>query len=214
MCLGAFVVAVLCGGPLYAEGTRSVEDCERSKGCIVVRKADGDPIGMFEAGESQSIEPPVPVYPDLMSEVPAPLVALGESTGCRVPTRRPKHGPPAWVFELAAHQGFIGWCRMEPEVDNSVSTGFLVSLNSDQHPWASCPSYIRLPYSEASSILVVEVRKMALAGFCEPGTDGFGHELVPADDTVTPRLVIDLGDDGAGNIILCHHGRWIMNGDD
>lgn len=210
--------AVWCASPLHAEGREAVSDCERSERCVVVRNADGDPVGFVRAGEGQSIWPPPPeavaVAPDLMSVVPAPLVALSETTGCKVPTRRPKHGPPAWVFELAEGRGFVGWCQVDAEREGSVRSGILVSLSVDRHPWSSCPSHVPLPYYGAPEVFVIESHTTTLGGFWKVGSDGSQGEPVPADDPPASHLAIDLGHGGAETVILCHRGQWIMRGYD
>jgi hypothetical protein len=94
---------------------------------------------------------------------------------------------------------------VDPEQKGSVRSGILVALNTDRHPWSSCPSHI--PYSSVPDVFVIESHTAPLRGFWTVGS--IPEEPVPADDSPAPHLAIDLGVGGA-DIIICHDGKWIM----
>jgi hypothetical protein len=96
----------------------------------------------------------------------------------------------------------------------------VVSTASQRHPWASCPSHIRLginhPYPELRTILLPRdlPYPMTLRKFWYLRGDDYlvdeGPHVESSDTPTGPA--IDFGAGAAGQIVLCLGTRWIMAG--
>jgi hypothetical protein len=142
----------------------------------------------------------------------------GRRVGCRVPIGDVPGVTRSWVVEQTSGAAQVAWCARSTR--GQLVYDLVVSTASQRHPWASCPSHIRLginhPYPELRAVLLPRdlPYPMTLRKFWYLRGDDYLADQGPrvdSDDTPTGPA-IDFGAGGAGQILLCLGKRWIMAG--
>ena len=142
----------------------------------------------------------------------------GRRVGCRVPIGDVPDATRAWVVEQQSRTAHVAWCARATR--GQLVYDLVVSTASRKHPWASCPSHIRLginhPYPELRTILLPRdlPYPMTLRRFWYlRGDDYLVDEGPHVDSADTPTgPAIDFGAAAAGQIVLCLGKRWIITG--
>lgn len=148
--------------------------------------------------------------------VPSRIVRLGRELGCRIPGEAIPGVVDAWVEDASAGLVHAAWCARESA--QGVVFDLLVSTASPQHPWAKCEPHLKLGRNEPSPYLQVGTlpSKDSPYSFRDfwyfDEDDAFSMQRV-GDGGSPIGLGIRFSDSqGAGNLLVCLDGRWIMAG--
>lgn len=183
--------------------------------------ADTPERGIDAPGASQPAGRSEPAAPRRPVRSPATLAALeelGRATGCQVPATRPggERGPDPWVLALPDRAGYVAWC--EAEAGEAGPYGLLVVLASGRHAWTACPAYVPLheyqplPFFELTTLPDPKLGSIPLDQYWYVTADSWWNPEPVAAGRPPSGLAIHLHAGDAGNLILCHSGRWIMTG--
>jgi hypothetical protein len=148
---------------------------------------------------------------------PAPAPP-GERAGCRQPISALPGVTRTWVAEREAGTAYVAWCARQ--IRQELVYDLVVAAASRAHPWASCPSHIRLALLKPSPELRVRLLPrdlpypMTLNDFWyfRDGDDGAEQESRLETAAIPHGPAIDYGAGDAGQLLLCRGNRWIMGG--
>jgi hypothetical protein len=150
---------------------------------------------------------------------PETLVRLGQRVGCRVlskPPVTPWGVVTVWIAERQTGTAYAAWCVRESH--GEIVYDLLVTATARQHPWAQCTPHIRLgmdvPFPQLRATMLPRdlPYPKTLADFWYLGKDWLedGESVGGSEIPSGPALDIGLG--GAGQILMCLRGRWVMGG--
>lgn len=153
---------------------------------------------------------------DASPDAPVALLRAGKQAGCRIPSEKLPGLVTAGIVESEGGSAYAAWCAREGTSVYDV----LVTTTSPQHPWARCPSHVRLGLNAPFPHLRVTVLprdlpyRMALSEFRYlQGNDYLIDQGPPVLAAGLPKgPALDIGTGDAGQILLCFAGRWIMGG--
>jgi hypothetical protein len=148
---------------------------------------------------------------------PAPAPP-GEQAGCRQPISALPGVTRTWVVEREAGTAYVAWCSRQTRQE--LVYDLVVSTASRAHPWASCPSHIRLALLKPFPELRVRMLPrdlpcpMTLDDFWyfRAGDGGPEQESRLETAAVPHGPAIDYGVADAGQLLLCRGKRWIVGG--
>jgi hypothetical protein len=155
-------------------------------------------------------------------DIPKAVVDLGVRTGCRALGETPPGSATPWIVEREAGRAYAAWCGRQS--GGRVVYDLLVAVTSPQHPWARCPSHVRLGLQLGAQESLPRLRAamlprdlpypMKLADFWQlRGDDFLVEQGPPVRGSGTPSgPALDFGADDAGQILLCLGARWIIGG--
>jgi hypothetical protein len=149
---------------------------------------------------------------------PAAITKLAGRADCRVSRDVPPGDLTAWVTDSRAGLAHAAWCRRQHR--GRTVFDLLVAAETPTHPWARCEPHVRValesPFPYLRAIMLPEdlpypKRLNEFAYFT-----GESYWLVEPSrvesDGVPRGLALDFGFGDAGQILLCHGGKWIIGG--
>jgi hypothetical protein len=149
-------------------------------------------------------------------EAPADILERGRQVGCLVPTRKLSGVISIWVIEREAGTAHAAWCTRqragEPVYDLVVSA-------PARHPWGRCPAHIRIgvekpfPYFRVRMLPRDLPYPMKITEFWFVRGDTYVLQGPPVRGSMQPKgPALDIGEEDAGQFLLCFDGSWIMSG--
>jgi hypothetical protein len=148
---------------------------------------------------------------------PGILVRLGGRLGCAVPRGQLLGVLTVWVADREAGSAYAAWCKRQSR--GEALYDLVIATTSRSHPWASCPSHVRLGLSEPFPQLRATMLPRDLPYPMKLSEFAYFHENYWLEDT-SPVLssgipagpALDFGVEDAGQILLCLGGRWLIGG--
>ncbi len=150
---------------------------------------------------------------------PDALVRVGEEVGCHVLRDVPvsSHGAvTVWIAAREEGLAYVGWCARESE--GRLLYDLLVATPTRKHPWAQCPRYIRLgllgPFPKMRATMFPEDLPLpkTLNDFWYINETWHTELQIVGGSNIPEGPGLDIRVGGAGQILMCLKGRWIMGG--
>jgi hypothetical protein len=150
---------------------------------------------------------------------PEALVRLGQRVGCPILSKPP--GTPwgvvtVWIAEQQTGTVYAAWCVRESQ--EGIVHDLLVTTTARQHPWAQCTPHIRLgmnaPFPQLRATMLPRdlPYPKTLADFWYLGKDWLEDGELVGGSEIPSGPALDIGLGGAGQMLMCRRGRWIMGG--
>ncbi len=162
----------------------------------------------------------VPTSEAASNDPPEILVRLGQRVGCRVLSKKlpvtPWGDVMLWIAERETGTAYAAWCVRESHRQSLYD--LLVAATARQHPWARCMPHIRLdmdaPFPQVRATMLPRdlPYPKTLGDFWYLGKDWLDNGATVGGSEIPSGPALDIGIGGAGQILMCFRGRWIMGG--
>ena len=151
-----------------------------------------------------------------LQEAPADVVRRGQQVGCLVPTHKLPGVTTVWVIEREAGIAHAAWCTRQSAGESVYD---LVVSAPARHPWGRCPAHIRMGVAKPVPHLRVRMLprdlpySMKITEFWFVRGDTYVLQGPPVRGSGQPKgPALVVGEEDAGQILLCFGGSWIMSG--
>ena len=121
-----------------------------------------------------------------------------------------------WTAERQTGTAYAAWCVRKSR--GQILYDLLVTATAQQHPWVKCIPHIRLgmdmPFPELRATMLPKdlPYPKTLGDFWYLGKDWLEDGESVGGSEIPRGPALDIGVGGAGQILMCLRGRWIMGG--
>ena len=149
---------------------------------------------------------------------PAMVSRIGKQLGCIVPAQA-LPGVKMWAVDHHTAGGaYVAWCERK-DAGGGPRYDLVIAVTDPPHPWAACPSHLRLGRDEPTPHLDARLLPnelpypIKLSEFWYPtGGDSLIEPTPVRGSGVPTGPAIDVGFGDAGNLLLCFGKQWVMAG--